>query len=153
MLGRPPAGEDGDPQPRHQGGGPGPDVVVPKNLPDGDRHRRARRLLRAAGRVLRLHDPVLIRVGDRLRHDARPEARGLQLLDVRPLCARLVTSGTVAVVGPFETLSVIVVRGAWNVSGAGLWSMTMPFGSSDSTSFLNTANPRASRVEFADSNV
>jgi hypothetical protein len=68
-------------------------------------------------------------------------------------CVRLVTSGTVEVVGPFDTLSVIFVPGAWNVSAAGLWSTTVPFGSFESTSALATAKPRASRVEFAVSNV
>src|SRR6266550_5262831 len=50
------------------------------------------------------------------------------------LCERLVTSGTVEVVGPFDTITVIVVRGGWRVPTPGLVSTTVSFGASDFTS-------------------
>src|ERR671923_2365413 len=77
----------------------------------------------------------------------KPDARSCACAS---LCERLVTSGTVDVVGPFETRSVIVVPGAWNVPASGLWSTTVPAGSLESTSGPRaTANPLACRVELA----
>src|SRR5882724_12369234 len=68
-------------------------------------------------------------------------------------CVNVVTSGTVEVVGPFDTMTVIVVRGGWSVPGPGLVLTTVSFGASDFTSLRKTANPLPRRVEFADSNV
>src|SRR5258705_4765836 len=65
----------------------------------------------------------------------------------------LVTSGTVDVVGPLDTLSVIVLAGGWYVPASGLCAMTVSFGWSDSTSLRLTANPRPSNAELALSNV
>ena len=52
------------------------------------------------------------------------------------------TSGTVDIFGPFETLSVIV-EPCWCAAAGGLWSTTMPFGSVESTSRRATAKPGA----------
>jgi len=65
------------------------------------------------------------------------------------LCDRLVTSGTVEVAGPCDTVRLIVVFGGWNVPGLGLMPMTVSFGWSDLTSVRDTAKPFASSVEFA----
>src|SRR6266567_7105571 len=65
------------------------------------------------------------------------------------LCDWLVTSGTVEVAGPCETVRLIVVFGGWNEPGPGLMPMTVSFGWSDFTSVRDTAKPFASRVEFA----
>src|SRR4051812_46143467 len=59
----------------------------------------------------------------------------------------LVTSGTVAFCGPFETLRVTVERGL--ALPLGLWSTTMPFASSLSTSLRSTAKPSFRSAELA----
>src|SRR6266550_2376410 len=68
-------------------------------------------------------------------------------------CVSVVTSGTVEVVGPFDTMTVIVVPGGWSVPGPGLVLTTVSFGASDFTSLRKTANPLPRRIEFAESNV
>src|SRR6476620_10384999 len=68
-------------------------------------------------------------------------------------CESVVTSGTVEVVGPLDTWSVIVAPGGWNVPTPGIVLTTVSFGASDLTASRLTAKPSPSKVEFADSNV
>src|SRR5690242_7182382 len=63
-----------------------------------------------------------------------------------------VTSGTWLVVGPLETLSVIVEPFGWKLPADGLSPTTVSFGWSESTSFRATANPAACSSELACSN-
>src|SRR2546430_3656795 len=66
--------------------------------------------------------------------------------------SKVVTSGTAVVVGPFETVNVIVEPFGCSVSPAGLCPVTVPFGSFDSCCTGGaTAKPAPWRAEIADS--
>src|SRR5207244_8214791 len=70
----------------------------------------------------------------------KPEFRSVATAEAR---SKLVTSGTAAVVGPFETPSVTVDPRGCSVFAPGSIPTTVPFGSFESTSRFATANPAA----------
>jgi len=70
---------------------------------DRQRHGRARLELRAAGGQLREYDAVVLGIGIVLEDDPVPELGVAQRLLAEPR-SWLVTSGTVDVVGPFDTV-------------------------------------------------
>ena len=118
---------------------------------DRDRDRRARLGGLARPRGLREHDAVLGRVGRVDDLDEHLEARSCAASRSRRRGVKLVTSGTAATFGPFETNSVTVVPGATTLFALGSCWTTTPFGSFDSTSRRATANPAPWSVEAADS--
>ena len=124
--------------------------AIGSELTNGDVDRAAGRGVAAAGRVLVLDDVVLVRVatGDVLHVTLKPFAFRSSIAT----CLSWPTSsGTVAVLGPLETVIVTVEPFAAWVPPSGLWSETMPSGRrvGRRARGRRPAKPAASSVAFA----
>ena len=116
------AGENGDAQAGHYGG-PGDAVVVPENFPTAivTVDPGGAFVLPAGSCVWTIPSWFGSVTGWGTTCTLNPDARSCVIASA---CEMLVTSGTVEVVGPFETVSVIVAPGGWYVPPSGLWAMT-----------------------------
>src|SRR5262249_51705933 len=148
VLGGAAAGEDRDPEARHYGGPGG--GGVPEKLPAGVVTKGAGGACPGGSRVWTIPSWPGAVTRCATTFSLKPEAVRFATASAWD---RLVTSGTVEVVGPRETVSVIVVPGGWYVPASGLCATTVSFGALLSTSLRLTAKPAPRSAELALSKV